>query len=123
MEQHHFSVSGQGPLCDNLDCQRGNLGCMSLIDLGAEDQATIRDALVESCQWIAGRLGVPLEETADAIPILCLMRDTLEGDLIGVAVHDARLAGRSWAYIADRLGVSRQGARKRFGGNRELTVG
>ncbi|GIH23692.1 hypothetical protein Aph01nite_20020 [Acrocarpospora phusangensis] len=34
--------------------------------------------------------------------------------LLDLAVHDARAAGTSWTAIGDRLGVSKQAARKRF---------
>ncbi|WP_061291280.1 ClpX C4-type zinc finger protein [Herbidospora cretacea] len=34
--------------------------------------------------------------------------------LIDLAVRDARAAGTSWTAIGDRLGVSKQAARKRF---------
>lgn len=44
--------------------------------------------------------------------------ETLESfvsDYAQARVDDARAAGASWAQIADRLGVTRQAAHKRFG--------
>ena len=39
-------------------------------------------------------------------------------DAIGDAVIGLRAYGYSWAEIADRLGISRQAAQQRWGGNR-----
>ena len=42
--------------------------------------------------------------------------DSFVADYAQARVDDARAAGASWAEIADRLGVTRQAAHKRFGG-------
>jgi hypothetical protein len=34
--------------------------------------------------------------------------------LVDLAVHDAREAGQSWTAIGERLGISKQAARRRF---------
>ncbi|MFC7532314.1 hypothetical protein [Actinoplanes sp. GCM10030250] len=39
-------------------------------------------------------------------------------DAITEAVHGLRAHGYSWAEIADRLGITRQAAHQRWGGNR-----
>jgi hypothetical protein len=42
---------------------------------------------------------------------------TLLDDAIGDAVKGLRAHGYSWAEIADRLGITRQAAHQRWGGN------
>ncbi len=44
--------------------------------------------------------------------------DTFVEDYAQARVDDARAAGASWAQIAERLGVTRQAAHKRFGGKK-----
>jgi DNA invertase Pin-like site-specific DNA recombinase len=67
----------------------------------------IREALEES---IARD---PLDALAD-LEIL----DSFVDDYAQARIDDARAAGASWAQIAERLGVSRQAAHKRFGKKR-----
>lgn len=69
----------------------------------------IRDALHKTMS--------ELTEGRDALDALEDLA-TLEGfvdDFAQARVDDARAAGASWSQIADRLGVTRQAAHKRFG--------
>jgi len=60
----------------------------------------------------------PLQLVED-IPIL----EAFVDGFADARIADARAAGASWADIAQRLGVSRQAAHKRFAGKRERRTG
>lgn len=74
--------------------------------------------LIGRVQEAAGP-GDELEQLAGAIS---LSEDVLSlGDsVVGHFVDQARAAGHSWTAIGDRLGVSKQAARKRFGVHDEM---
>lgn len=61
----------------------------------------------------AGREREPLDALDDLETL-----DAFVADYSQARVDDARAAGASWAEIAERLGVSRQAAHKRFGGKK-----
>jgi len=58
---------------------------------------------------------------ADPLEALCDLEalDDFAADYAQARVDDARAAGASWAQIAERLGVTRQAAHKRFGSQRK----
>lgn len=62
------------------------------------------------------RAAVPRVAEADEVELaqLVKLRDTLD-EVIAEAVHGQRSCGRSWAYIGDALGISRQAAYDRWG--------
>jgi ATP-dependent Clp protease ATP-binding subunit ClpA len=55
----------------------------------------------------------PLDRVDAAMTVAATMRGHTDA-LVDQVVADARAAGRSWTEIGDRLGVSKQAARKRF---------
>lgn len=63
------------------------------------------------------------DSAGDADPLEALsdleVLDDFAADYAQARVDDARAAGASWAQIADRLGVTRQAAHKRFGSKRQ----
>jgi hypothetical protein len=72
----------------------------------------LRDALSETLRGFAADHD-PLEALDDL--------ETLErfvDDFARARVDDARATGASWSQIAERLGVTRQAAHKRFGRNK-----
>lgn len=46
---------------------------------------------------------------------LVSLRDVLEEAISGAVHGQMEIADRSWTYIGDALGMSRQGARQRYG--------
>lgn len=68
----------------------------------------LRRALQDALEPEASR--DPLDALSD-LEVL----DSFTADYAQARVDDARAAGASWAQVADRLGVSRQAAHKRFG--------
>ena len=74
-----------------------------------ERSERIRRALRDALNDPAGDRD-PLDALAD-LEVL----DSFVDDYAQARVDDARAAGASWAQIADRLGVTRQAAHKRFG--------
>lgn len=59
----------------------------------------------------------PLEQACDELDLvdeIPLLAEVLD-DIAEARVVQARAAGASWADIAERLGVTRQAAHKRFG--------
>ncbi len=75
------------------------------MDLSERLRRQLQDALAESA---ADR--TPLDLLAD-LDVL----DSFVNDYAQARVDDARAAGASWSQIAERLGVTRQAAHKRFG--------
>ena len=73
-----------------------------------ERQERIRRALQDALK--PDTEGDTLEALAD-LEVL----EEFTADYAQARVDDARAAGASWSQIADRLGVSRQAAHKRFG--------
>ncbi len=57
--------------------------------------------------------GDPLDALSDLATL-----DEFVNDYAQARVDDARATGASWAEIAERLGVTRQAAHKRFGANK-----
>jgi hypothetical protein len=60
----------------------------------------------------------PITRSADPLDALrqsAALRKSLEGHEEAL-VHRARVAGATWAQIAEALGVSKQAAHKKYGG-------
>lgn len=74
-----------------------------------EHRQRVREALNKTMgEFNEGR------DPLDALEDLATLEEYVE-DYAQARVDDARAAGASWSQIADRLGVTRQAAHKRFG--------
>ncbi|MDJ0954695.1 MAG: hypothetical protein QNJ81_13540 [Acidimicrobiia bacterium] len=73
---------------------------------------TLRDSLRAALD-ATGEGRTPLDALEDLETL-----DEFVADYSQARVDDARAAGASWAEIADKLGVTRQAAHKRFGGKK-----
>lgn len=80
--------------------------------MGEKREAKISEALSAALEQIGA--GIEPVDLVGDIPLL----ESFVGDFCDALISNARAAGASWADIADRLGVSRQAAHKRFGKNR-----
>ncbi|MDJ0499030.1 MAG: hypothetical protein QNJ89_14450 [Acidimicrobiia bacterium] len=77
-----------------------------------ERERKVRDALHRVLRDLTADL--PSLDAVEDIPVL----EDFVDDYAQARIADARAAGASWAGIAERLGVSRQAAHKRFAGAR-----